>query len=179
MDKTVYVTVQPEPSEPKVVHVKILPQPPPEKHLMSPLKAIRTFCRKQCMPEPKGEHLRCDMKDCPLWRHRVGNPRLWGRGPTRVSASGSPSVAAARGEILNTDSEAKQTGKCHFTPHGTIQYDPRATARQAIRKHCVNCMGNSFELVRQCVAKWPDPDNPKVIPCPLYEYRMKQTKERI
>ena len=122
---------------------------------LSPLRAIREHCH-ECMPEPRGAYLRCDTVDCPLWRHRAGSPARYGRDrrsrivlaqeSVQVLPRKSSALDHARLLILETDSEAKATGKGHFTPtdywpFGYLGYRPGERALKAVARMCRDCCG--------------------------------------
>jgi len=122
---------------------------------LSPVAAIRAHC-SECLPEPKGEYLRCPTVDCPCWRFRTGNINRAGQGHfarlhdahSRAGISPKTSAfAAARAKILATDSEARLAGKWHFTspewwPYGELDYRPGERAVRAIARKCRDCMGD-------------------------------------
>jgi len=155
---------------------------------LSALRAIRAFCR-QCDSEPRGAYLRCDVRDCPLWRHRMGNPQRFGKGGfARASHAHSRAlneaktslVAQARAKVVATDSEAKTTGKRHFTssewwPHGQLEYRPGERAVRAIGRHCADCCGGARQVRTSCcspacalapfrLGRWPRPTDAAPVP---------------
>jgi len=120
------------------------------------------------MPEPRGAYLRCEVKDCPLWRFRAGNPHRYGSSPRNSFEDRSSSVARARAKILEADAEAKLTGKRHMSdtswwPFGYLDYVAGESARRAIRRHCADCMGGARQ-VKDCCS--PN--------CPLFPYRLRR-----
>jgi len=127
----------------------------------SVIRAIRLHCR-ECIPEPKGAYLRCPTIECPAWRFRVGNPRLFGnpaqyRGaalrkavqasPRASQAHRRPAVAEARANLLMAEAQAKTDGTPHVSgvevwgPDFWPGYKVGERAVQAIRRICIHCCG--------------------------------------
>jgi len=122
----------------------------------SPTKACRAFCRL-CLPEPKGEYLRCPTIECPLWRFRTGNiNRVVGSKslaslPDALSramkAPKSPAFGEARAKILMAEAQVKADGKPHVSdvewwgPDHWPGYRTGERAVRAIRRMCVDCCG--------------------------------------
>jgi len=142
----------------------------------SPIRAIRAFCR-ECDPEPPGAFLRCDVRDCALWRHRCGSGNRLGKAcgrkfavsttrPGALSPRKGVAQARARLLILATEAEAKSTGKRHFTssewwPHGELEYKPGERAVRAVGRHCGDCCGGAREVKTSCCSP----------ACPLAPFR--------
>ncbi|HUS58881.1 MAG TPA: hypothetical protein VM141_09535 [Planctomycetota bacterium] len=130
--------------------------------VLSPTAAIRAFCR-QCHPEPRGEYLRCSTVDCPLWRHRAGNPSRFGKGgfanaadahSRAVKCTKTSLVAGARLLILQTEAEVISTGKTQLSnvdcwPYGELTYKAGERPLLAIKRHCADCMGG-VRAIKAC-----------------------------
>jgi len=134
-----------------------MPTQPNTSKPLTPLRVIRQHCR-QCLPEPRGEYLRCPTIECPLWRFRVGNVNRFGRGgfaraaDAHSCASKSPKTSAtaeARAKILMAEARAKLGGKPHvdgvewWGPDSWPGYKAGERAVRAIGRTCHHCMGDA------------------------------------
>ena len=131
----------------------------------SPTKACRAFCRL-CLPEPKGEYLRCPTIECPLWRFRTGNiNRVVGSKslaslPDALSramkAPKSPAFGEARGKILMAEAQAKADGKPHVSdvelwgPDFWPGYKAGERPVRGIGRYCASCVGGARQVRSSC-----------------------------